>query len=60
MDNVDSYVADPRNKLGVETPKLGIVYLYKEKKESILFIKIGSTIVIRIWEYESHGFPIWE
>ena len=33
MDNIDSYVADPRNRLGVETPTLGIVYSYKEKKK---------------------------
>ena len=31
VDNVESYVADPRNRVGVETSKLGIVYQYKEK-----------------------------
>ena len=33
MDNIDSYVADPRNRLGVETLKLGMVHLYKEKRK---------------------------
>jgi hypothetical protein len=33
IDNVDSYVADPRNKLAVETLELGVVYSYKEKKK---------------------------
>ena len=32
-DNGDSYVADPRNRLGVETSKLGIVYSYKENRK---------------------------
>ena len=45
MDNVDSYVADRRNRLGVETSKLGIVYSHKEK---------GTYITHKNWEYNSH------
>ena len=41
MDNVDSYVADPRNILRVETPKFGIVYSYEEK---------GKYIIHKDWE----------
>ena len=33
MDDVDNYVADLRNRLGVEILKFGIVYLYKEKRK---------------------------
>ena len=33
MDNVDSYVADPKNKMAEETPKMGVVYSYKEKRK---------------------------
>ena len=33
MDNVDSYVAEPRNRLGVETPKLGMSIFIKEKRK---------------------------
>ena len=41
MDNVDIYVADPRNKLAVETPKMGVVYLYKEKRKVYYSHKLG-------------------
>ena len=41
MDSVDSYVADTRNRLGVETPKLGIVYSYKENRKVHYSYKLG-------------------
>ena len=51
MDNIDSYVADPRNRLGVEMPKFGIVYMYNEK---------GKYIVHESWEYNSYTYMgVW-
>ena len=47
MDNVDSYVADPRNKLGAET---------QNWEQSIRIKKKGKYIIHKNWEYNSHTY----